>query len=328
MTDTHASLDADRHPRHPIAVVAARTGLTQDLLRAWERRYQAVRPARSAAGQRLYSDADVERLRLLGAVTAAGRAIAAVAALPTPELARLLDEDASARELRAAAPAASGDVARESAIVERALGLVRELDADGLHALLRRGVAAHGVPAFLERVVAPLLGRIGDGWHAGRISIGQEHLASAVISDLIAEVTRALPGQADAPRLLVATPAGSRHVIGAALVAAVAATEGWRVLFLGADLPAVEIAAVAERREADAVAVSVTYAEHPRVTLAELRALRQRVPSRIPLVVGGRAIRGLETELAALGIEIGGTLDELRTILELIDAEWRARDRA
>ena len=326
MTDAHARTDSDHQPRHPIAVVAARTGLNQDLLRAWERRYQVVQPARTAGGQRLYSDADVERLRLLGAVTAAGRGIAGVAALSTAELVRLADEDATAREIGTARPAASGESdPRDDAIVDRAMALVHALDGEGLHALLRRGIAAHGVPRFLERVVAPLLTRIGDGWHAGRLSIAQEHFASAVISVFIGEVTRAMASPADAPRLLVATPAGSRHVIGAALVAAVAATEGWRVLFLGADLPASEIAGVVERGEADAIAVSVTYGENRGAMLAELRALRQLVPSGVPIVAGGRALRGLETEIGALGIQSGGTLDELRTILELYDAESRAR---
>src|SRR5918999_1138203 len=84
--------------RHPIGVVADRTGLSPDLLRGWERRYRAVEPSRSADGQRTYSDADIERLRLLRLATAAGRSIRQVARLASDELAQLVREDRAARE--------------------------------------------------------------------------------------------------------------------------------------------------------------------------------------------------------------------------------------
>ncbi|PKL92294.1 MAG: transcriptional regulator, partial [Gemmatimonadetes bacterium HGW-Gemmatimonadetes-1] len=62
-----------------MALVAERTGLSRDVLRAWERRYGAVSPARSDGGQRLYSDEDIERFRLLAAATQHGRTISLVA---------------------------------------------------------------------------------------------------------------------------------------------------------------------------------------------------------------------------------------------------------
>src|SRR5215207_9740292 len=113
-------------PRHPIAVVAARTGLSQDLLRMWERRYGAVEPTRSAGGQRLYSDDDVERLRLIDAAVAAGRRVGRIARLPTRALAELVDEDRAAAPRRATVEPASRP-ASERAVVERALAHVRDL---------------------------------------------------------------------------------------------------------------------------------------------------------------------------------------------------------
>ena len=99
MTDT---VDARRTtPRHPIALVTERTGLSQDLLRVWERRYRAVVPTRGPGGQRLYSDADIERLSLLHAATRAGRSISRVASLADEALAELVEEDLAARERRA-----------------------------------------------------------------------------------------------------------------------------------------------------------------------------------------------------------------------------------
>jgi len=131
--------------RHPIGVVAERTGLSPDLLRVWERRYRAVEPSRATDGQRLYSDADVERLRLLRLATHAGRSIRQVAQIETGALTQLVREDESARqravrwEERAIPPSVAEDV-------ERALELARAVDAAGLDSLLRRTAAALGVP--------------------------------------------------------------------------------------------------------------------------------------------------------------------------------------
>ena len=94
-----SEIAADRRttPRHPIAVVTERTGLSQDVLRIWERRYRAVVPTRGPGGQRLYSDADIERLTLLHDATRAGRGISRVANLADDALAALVDEDVAAR---------------------------------------------------------------------------------------------------------------------------------------------------------------------------------------------------------------------------------------
>ena len=85
--------ETSTEPRHPIKVVARRTGLTPDVLRVWEKRYSAVTPTRVSTGRRLYSDQDVERLLLLRRATLVGRRIGQVAALPTDELETLVDED-------------------------------------------------------------------------------------------------------------------------------------------------------------------------------------------------------------------------------------------
>ncbi|MEP6550304.1 MAG: MerR family transcriptional regulator, partial [Gemmatimonadales bacterium] len=81
--------------QHPIAVVAERTGLTQDVLRVWERRYGAVKPTRGSNGQRLYTDADVHRLRDLHAATIAGRNIGQVAKLSDKALSAIVQGDAA-----------------------------------------------------------------------------------------------------------------------------------------------------------------------------------------------------------------------------------------
>lgn len=308
-----ALAETPRTPRHPIAVVAERTGLSQDVLRIWERRYGVVTPKRGPGGQRLYSDADVERLALLHAVTRAGRGISQVVGLTTHALAALVDEDNVARERRtqpASAPPGADDV------VTVALQLARALDAATLDEALRRAATRMGIAPFLESVAAPLLRRIGDEWHAGRLTPPHEHLVSSVLHDIIAETMRSLVPPEGAPSVLVTTPAGDRHSIGAALVGAAAAAEGWKVLYLGADLPAGDIADAARAAGVRVVAVSVVYVADRDRALGELRTLRARLPKKITLIAGGGGAASLAEELAAIDVRVSssvpGLVDELR----------------
>jgi MerR family transcriptional regulator, light-induced transcriptional regulator len=313
----------DTQPKHPIAIAAARSGLSQDILRVWERRYQAVEPNRGLGGHRAYSDADITRLRLLRAVTSAGRSIGQVARLSTRELSRLAEDDTAARAEREHARDAGQprDASADAAdIVERALETMRRLDAVDLEHRLRRAIAQLGITPFIEDVASPMLRRIGEEWHAGRLTIAHEHLASSTIHDIIAESMRAMARGSGDATVLVATPTGERHAIGAALVGATAASEGWRVLYLGADLPASEIAAAAIATKARAVAVSSIYVQDRARTLGELRALRALLPSSVSLIVGGGGVAGMEGDLAPLGIRVGASLRDLRDALSDV---WR-----
>ena len=299
-------------PRHPIGVVAERTGLSQDVLRVWERRYAVVEPGRSASGQRLYSDADIARLRLLNLATQAGRTISNVASLPTTELERVVREDEEARG-RAPDRAAPPDPAND--LIGPALDRTLALDGPGLEALLRRAMLTMGMPAFLETVAAPILTRIGDEWHAGRLAPSQEHLASAIIHRVVANAMQTMVTPPGSPSLLIATPAGERHEIGAVLAAATAAAEGWRVTYLGADLPGGDIADAAIRTNARMVGLSTIYiAERGRV-IDEIRLVRSRMPETVPLLLGGAASASLAAELGGHGIRAVRDLAELRNVL-------------
>ena len=307
-------------PRHPIAVVAERTGLSQDVLRVWERRYRAVEPKRSSEGRRLYSDADIAHLRLLNAATNAGRNISQVAGLSTEALTRIVDEDNAARQQRAT----SSDEGRAfddrsegaDAVAEHALGIAATLEAGELEHNLRRAAVRFGLTSFIEDVATPLLRRIGELWHAGRATIAQEHLVSSIIHDILSEAMRSMARTSGTGTMLVATPAGERHAIGAVLIGATAALNGWHVVYLGADLPAKEIAAAAVATEASVVAMSIVYVPDRERTLDELRALRARLPASVPVVAGGAGAAQLSTELAQAGIRVGARVADLSSILD------------
>ncbi|HEX6251403.1 MAG TPA: MerR family transcriptional regulator [Gemmatimonadaceae bacterium] len=297
---------------HPIAVAAARSGLSQDVLRVWERRYRAVRPTRAPGGQRLYTDADIERLRLLRMATQGGRSIGLIAELPSPSLARLVSDDAAARERTAPAGSAAADPA---AAIAAALAATRALDAAQLGNVLRNALAISGVTAFVESITVPFLRSIGDEWHAGRLSPAHEHLASSVAETVLLEATSALTPAREANRILVATPSAERHSLGAAIVSTTAAAAGWHVLHLGADLPAADIAEAARSARVQAVALSIVYVDDARRVMAELRQLKRLLPDDVELFAGGAGASTLRVPLSRLGVGVFADLAALRAAL-------------
>lgn len=268
---------------------------------------------RGPGGQRRYTSADVERLALLHAATRAGRNISEVARLSPEALARLVEEDSVAREARAAR---TSDHLAPDRMVDLALDLTRALDSSALEAHLRRAAALLGTVAFLARIAVPTLRRVGDEWHAGRLTPAQEHLASSVLQEIILQAMRGFSPRENAPRVVIATPAGERHAIGAALVGAAAAAEGWNVVYLGTDLPAADIADAAMTTAAQVVAVSVVFIDDRNRVAAELRALRSRLPAGVQLIAGGSGAAQLAPELMRAGIRVGTSFTDLSAGVE------------
>ena len=273
--------------RHPIQVVVRRTGLTPDVLRAWERRYGAVVPARSATGRRLYSDGDIERLRLLRRATLAGRSIGQVATLPTEALTAIVRED-EVREAESPAVALRSD---EGAVIARHLAEAKQavaaLDARHLSAVLSRVAVGLSLSDFVESVLGPLLQHVGDAWHAGSLTVAHEHAASAVVRQVLGDMLGASGEDDGVPTMVAATPAGERHEFGAMMAAATAAAMGWHVVYLGPDLPADSIAVAAARHAARVVALSVVSPASAEDVGREIAEIRSRLPKDVALLVGG-----------------------------------------
>ena len=93
------------------------------------------------------------------------------------------------------------------------------------------------------------------------------------------------------------------------------AAAGWRVVYLGGDLPASDIAAAARHTGARAVAVSLVYITDRNHTLAELRTLRNALPATTAIVAGGAASGPLEDELGAIGVSFADSFDDMRAAL-------------
>jgi MerR family transcriptional regulator, light-induced transcriptional regulator len=303
-------------PHHSIKLVARRTGLTSHVIRVWERRYGAVRPARTDTNRRLYSDADIERLSLLRRAIQAGHSIGNIASLPGEQLQRLAEEYLGAPPQ----PKVAGGAEQ---LMRESLEAIRQMDSVQLDAVLRRGVLVLGQHGLLEKLIGPLAQRIGDLWREGNLTAAQEHFASAVIKAFLARSSNSFSATLNAPVMVVTTPAGQLHEIGAVMVAAAAGDVGWRTVYLGPSLPAGEIAAAAVKNDARAVALSIVYPEDDPSVPGELQTLRDYLPAATHLVVGGRAAASYKLALQRVG---AAHIENLKELYAKLD-EWRRPSR-
>lgn len=305
--------------RHPIGVVARRTGMKPDLIRAWERRYNAVEPGRTQTRRRSYSDDDIERLLLLRRVVSSGRGIGQVAHLSNQEL-RVLLADKPDRDVPVAAGAAVPAPLEPTAdsYLTLCLSAARRLDVHDLEQQLERGSIALGRHNLLEQLLSPLMQRIGDLWQRGELRPIHEHMASAVVRSFVGSLRTAYHAASGAPQLLVTTPVRQLHELGALIAAACAASDGWQVTYLGSDLPAEEIAAAAIQTGAKAVALGIVYPPDDALLFEEIRRLRRLLPRTTELLAGGRAAASYSAVLDETGAHRVESYREMREELDLL----------
>ena len=309
-----APTDLDATPTHGIAVAERKTGVAQHLLRAWERRYAAIQPVRDEAGQRLYSDRDLERIRLLKAVCAGGRRIGQIAALDSPALHDLARGDASDHASLAAASFGAGAIGVAGTDAERyldaALENVTRFSGDSAHRVLMRAAVALGPRAFIDDVAAPLLRRVGADWELGLIRPVEEHAISIAMRRVLTWLMDALPARSRSPLIVFGTTPNQRHEFGAMLAAAATAASDYRVLYLGGDLPGDEIAHAAVIAGADAVGISVVGTVDVTAFARDMELLREALPDSIPIVLGGAAAGEVSAAVANSGAVIIHSLAE------------------
>jgi methylmalonyl-CoA mutase cobalamin-binding subunit len=187
-------------------------------------------------------------------------------------------------------------------MLEAAYEAVSQLRSDDLQNVLHRALVTWGRGAMTQRLLVPLIHRIGDAWEHGELRIAHEHVASAVIRTFLGNFVRQHSDTPCAPILLVTTPSGQHHELGAMLAAAAASDLGWRVTYLGPNLPPEEIAGAFRQNNAHAVALSIVYPGDDPGLPVQLRRLREFLPAGTPIFAGGRAAGHYAAAFAESGV--------------------------
>jgi MerR family transcriptional regulator, light-induced transcriptional regulator len=271
---------------YEIHEVAELTGLAAARLRAWERRYEVVRPRRMPNGYRAYTADQVALLRAFARLIDAGERVGDLAARPREDVLA----QAEVRPL---------DGSPHAALMEA----VRAFDRERLEGLVAQQLALRGLRAFAEQIVLPLARSVGDLWAVGRISIAAEHLASEVVLHALKGGLRTSRGSG--PLLVAACLPGERHEWGILGTLAVVQEDGWRVHYLGADLPVEEVVQAAWKLSPRGVAFSASDPAIVRVSLPALASLPGKLPPRTLAAIGGGGAEPHARVLRGYGLRLG-----------------------
>lgn len=274
-------------PIYTIKTVVQQTGITSATLRAWERRYNVLAPDRSEGGYRLYSERDIATLLWLKAQLEAGISISRAAARL-----HLLQEAGE----QPGQPGAAADAGLAAVGVRSAAILLAELVAALLafneaeaECLLNEAFSLYPVETAAEEIIAPALVDLGERWHRGEASVVQEHFATAFLRRRLTALFSAYHLRASGPLAIVGSAAGEWHDVGILMVALALRRHGWRVIYLGQNVPAQHLLESITRLRPALVCLSAT-TEDSALRLTEVAEVIASLPlaSRPRLALGGR----------------------------------------
>ena len=278
-----------------IGELSRRSGVSPELLRAWERRYRLLDPTRSQGGLRLYSLEDLERVRLMQHHLARGLAAAEAASL--------------AIEQPSATSGAETPLAGAKDELAKALAAFDEPYA---HAILDSLLATATIDTVLATVVMPYLHELGEQWERGDASVAQEHFASAVLRGRLLGLARGW-GRGLGPRVVLACAPGELHDLGLIAFGLALRARGWRIVYLGADTPLTGVADAAHASDAEFVVVS---AVAPELFLEHQAELRKLARTQRLCLGGAGAAEELDLDAEILAGDPVQEADRLTSLLE------------
>ena len=243
-----------------IGELSKRSGVSPDLLRAWERRYGLLRPVRSAGGLRLYTPADVERVRVMRQHIADGLAASEAAALASRTG---VDDEAAPIALR---PEAMRDDLADA---------LDRYDEPRAQAILDRLLAVATVDTLLSEVVLPYLRELGERWSRGEASVAQEHFASSIVRGRLLGLARGW-GLGLGPTAVLACLPAEQHDLGLIAFGLALRSRGWRIVYLGSDSPIETVEEVARQLDPSLVVLTAVSSEPVEPVVPQLRALAGR----------------------------------------------------
>ncbi len=287
------------HGQYPIRAVAELTGVHPVTLRAWERRYRLIEPQRTAKGHRLYSSADIDRIRRVLALLETG--------IPVSRVRPLLETHPSTSTTDA------GDGWQRYAVrMQQALDA---FDENALDAVYNDALSLYPVDLVTRRLVTPLLKRLGENWREAPAGIAREHFFTTYLRNKLGARLHHLNTRAVGARLLAACPAGEHHELGLILFALTLAGHGYRVVVLGADVPALQIVEAARIARCSAVVLAATAELDEHQLTAEVATIVGGCE--IAVMIGGEASVRYRERLSASGAVTLGT--DFTAALERLD---------
>lgn len=271
-----------------IAAVERDTGLSKDTLRVWERRYGCPVPGRDAHGERVYSQEQLEQLRLVKRLLDVGHRPGQVVMLARQELLDLCSQAgegrAGGKSLQAAEPAGADGLPE----IQACFDMVKQHNTLALRKTLGSAAQELGLARFVSALVAPLNVLIGNAWLDGSLEIFEEHFyTESVTAVLRSEIGRLGPPDAAMPHVLLTTFPQEPHGLGLLMAETFFSLHGCHCLSLGVQTPVPDIALAARAHHANMVVLSCSASLNPKEVRQGLSDLRGMLPAEVEIWAGG-----------------------------------------
>jgi methanogenic corrinoid protein MtbC1 len=309
-------------PIYNIKAVARLTGVAADTLRRWESRYGIMHPQRTAGGYRMYSQHDVDTIRWLKDRVEEGLSISRACELLRQEGDGAWDRPAPPPAPGPGTPLGVG--ARPiSALVEELLVAYHDTDEHAANKILNDALALYSLEQVINELIYPSLTEVGDRWMRAEFTVAQEHFASALVRGRLANLFHSSPYFAAGPLILVACAPGELHEIGAQVLALFLRRSGYRVVYLGQNVPDESLVSMVRTLRPALVCCSASRAE----TAANLRYLAEAVQQMraesgwAPVLAFGGSVFNRHPDLAAkmgaayLGTDASAAVEQVGALL-------------
>jgi MerR family transcriptional regulator, light-induced transcriptional regulator len=300
-------VDLPDEPKYTIKAVCSQTGIRPVTLRAWERRHEVLTPHRSDNRYRLYSERDVGILRWIKNRVESGVSISSAA----NEMRNMMKNGIYPEAVLPAPSiiASPGNILPSEYASQLYDALINH-DEARCSDLMRSISSSFELNTLCTEILIPVLVDIGDAWYNGKIRVATEHFASSFIRGKLLSILQTYPIRRNSPHILLGCGPTEQHEVGGLMLAAMLRGTGYRVEFLGPDLPLEDLVDYADFEHPDMIILSATMPE----AAAELMRMQKELDKlrRPPLFgYGGRAFN-VQPELRSKmgGIFLGSTLDE------------------
>jgi MerR family transcriptional regulator, light-induced transcriptional regulator len=324
---------SDKTPTYNLKAVVRETGLKPDTLRAWERRYGVPAPQRTDSGHRLYSQHDIDTLKWLLVRQNEGMSISRAVELwhrlqadgLDPLTAAVAPGAQRAPESRSPsapmAPVVFGDGNTVAGMRQSWVDACLAFDEYQAEQLLSQAFALFPAETVCLDVIQKGLAEIGEGWYRGRVTVQQEHFASALALRRMEALLISTPSPTRPGRIMVGCPPDEEHTFVPLMLSLLLRRRGWEVIYLGANVPIRSIDATVSVVRPNLVVLTAQQL-HTAASLLEMAEVLYS--ERVPVAFGGLVFTEVPNlHLAIPGYYLGDRLEQATAAIEQVMAALR-----
>lgn len=206
---------------------------------------------------------------------------------------------------------------REDALKKAKLQLYKKLTDGDIHASMevyQEYVKIFNLPDFFDKILRPIMHRIGEEWASGKISIATEHVASNVAQTLVKIIMEQITGNANKKKILICVPLGEEHHLGCDVLETYLSIKGFKVYNIGTSIPTESIINFIHNNRPDVIFISITLDDNIGAGQRLVRKIKEQFNT--PILVGGFAFQGEKFPRFNAKVITNSTLEELPKIIK------------